>query len=317
MASIAVFLICGLSHTAYAQTKSGEANSGEYLPPEGGLQISPIKFVWTLNSGEERTSKIVVKNYSDKDLFVHMGVEDFFVGDDGTEPQFFIPDTEHPLKAHDIIDWFDLPEDFNLGPDEAKVVDFTVRVPADSPTSGYYGSVFFTTGGDLSGDGSRIGLSYRIGSLVIIAVQGDEPMRIGADLSSFTVEKKWNFEKPIIMNAMVQSTGNVHYPMFGTIEITRFGKKFHTVEMKSRILYPEINNKYREVLEYGMWDFGKYTAKLAMHSENDAIKLDGETTFYIIPWKGLAIIGSGLLGIIIVKLIFSSLFKVERKKKRR
>ncbi len=313
-----VFVGAMSTHSAWAQDAGTSEEIAQDGVPQGGIQISPTKFVWNLGVGETKTEKVIVKNYSDKEQNVRMDVEDFFVDVDGSSPKLYVPDADHPLKAYDVISWVTPPEDFVLAPGGAKTVEFTVRVPDDQPTNGYYGTLLFRTGGGSNEEGSQIGLNYRVGALIIMAVQGDEPMVFKGDLLDFFPEKKIFWETPSVMFAKVDNTGNIHYPMFGKIEVKRFGKKFHEIEMKPRLLYPNTDPvQWREIMPTGIWDFGYYTANLSMHSEDESIQLAKSTSFFVIPWKGLAIIAGALAALVILKKLFGTFFHVERKKKRR
>ena len=143
--SVFLFVLMGLgflSSGVYAQNHEDGADSGV---PVGGIQISPTKFIWTLDEGTTKTEKVNVKNYSDIEQRVTVEVEDFFVGSDGMEPKFFVPDDDHPLKARDIIEWITPPEDFTLAPGEGRWVEFTVAIPQGQPTNGYYGGIEYNS----------------------------------------------------------------------------------------------------------------------------------------------------------------------------
>ena len=113
--------------------------------PEEGVQISPIRFDWKVESGDQKIDEIVVHNFSDISHDVEVQVEDFFVSDDSMQAIFFVPADDHPRKAYDVIEWIDAPEDFTLAPGETKKLQFVVTIPENQPTSGYYGTIFFKT----------------------------------------------------------------------------------------------------------------------------------------------------------------------------
>jgi hypothetical protein len=282
--------------------------------PEGGIQIAPTKFVWDLTEGEVKEGRVIVKNYSDKEQYVTMEVEDFFVQDDGRTPQIYTPDNEHPLKALDVISWITPPEAFAIPAGGAKAVEFTVRVPDGQPTNGYYGTLLFRTGGgDPDAEGARIGLSYRIGALVIMAVQGDEPMIIEGNVVDFYPQKKIFWDTPAVLFTKLTNTGNIHFPVFGEIEIMRFGKMFHKIEMTPRLLYPQKTVDLRDIMEFGIFDFGKYSARVALHSEDNSIQMEKATTFYIIPWKLLVLVAVGLVVLFIIWKLFRTYVHIGRR----
>jgi hypothetical protein len=286
--------------------------------PDSGLQLSPTKFIWTLKDGTEMSDRINVKNYSDFEQKVHVEVEDFFVGEDGSKPNFFIPDSEHPLNALDVIDWITPPEDFILGPGEAKWVDFNVSVPEGQPTNGYYGSILFKTSGvNENPEESHIGISYRIAALVILAVQGDEPMQKTVEFNEFYPIKDIFYETPITLIAKITNTGNIHFPMFGEITINKFGRKFHITELSPQLIYPGIPRQYTEKIMFDWWDFGKYDAHLSMWSEDKTIKFEEDTSFWVIPWKGMLVVFGCLVGVWIMRALFKKYIHIGEKPRTR
>ncbi len=265
--------------------------------PDAGLQISPTKFIWNLKDGEQKTSTINVKNYSDTAQKVIIEVEDFYVGEDGSEPLFFIPDNDHPRKNQDVIKWITPPDNFVLEAGKSKNVDFTVRVPKGQPTNGYYGSIFFkavTANKKTNDKNVSMGIEYRIGSLVIMTVQGNEPVKTEGELKEFSPVKKIFWNQSAKMTVKMINTGNIHYPMYGKIKINKFSKKFHTIELKPQLVYPNKIKEYREDMKFDLWDFGIYTANLSMWSYDKSVKFNKQISFLIIPWKGLAIIGGSI-----------------------
>lgn len=302
--SIFLLVVMGLFAAVTGTVQAQEEQPNNI--PDGGIQITPTKFVWTLGEGETKSGRVIVKNYSDEEQNVRMEVEDFYVEDDGTTPKLYVPQDGDEMKALDVIDWVTMPEPFTLAPGGVKSVEFTVRVPDDRPTNGYYGSILFKTGGGTDGEGSQIGLTYRIGALLIMAVQGDEPMVLEGEIQRFYPERKLFWETPAVLFAQVQNTGNMHYPMFGEIEIKRFGKMFHKIKMTPRLLYPiKKPTSYREIMEFQIWDFGRYTAHLSMHSENGAVQAEMDTSFWVIPWQLVVIV----VIVLVVLWILGRLFK--------
>ncbi len=232
-----------------------------------------------------------------------------------------MPDDKHPRKNRDVINWITLPENFVLAPGESKNIDFVVSVPSGQPTNGYYGSIFFEAS-DLEKNDSipksnTMGINYRIGSLVIMSIQGDEPMKIDGELQKFYTTQKVFWTTPAKMKVETINTGNIHYPLFGKIEINKFGKKFHVIELKPQLVYPDIVKNYEEDMEFGIWDFGRYNAHLSMWSQDKTVKFEQDVSFWVIPWKGLLIIIGSVVGLIIIGILFKKYVHIGAKPIRR
>ena len=287
---------------------------------DAGLQIAPLRYNWKVKSGDVRVDEIVVHNFSDVAHEIEVSVENFYVSEDSRQANFFVPDEDHELEAYDVTNWISVPGDFTLAPGEARTLTFSVAVPEDQPTSGYYGAIFFKTHSDdavVSGDdgGSvTLGVNYRVGALVTLAVQGEEDMQINGSLEEFATTKKVFFDDPVEIYARLKSDGNVHYQASGRIEVYKFGKKFATLMIEPEIMYPGKERTFVEDMLFGQFDHGIYSAKLEMRSEDSAVVFDSEIPFFVvIPWKStLAIVGSTFFVIMVIR-IFKKKYKLVKK----
>ncbi len=280
--------------------------------PKAGVQISPIRYDWTMRDGETKSDKIYVHNFSDVSHDVEIAVEDFYVSDDSMVASFFVPDEKHPLKAYDVINWIHAPENFVLMPGETKELDFSVTVPEGQPTNGYYGSVFFKTHADdtdvqnVGGGSVTLGVNYRVGILLTLAVQGEESMRISGSLQEFDALHRVFSDDEITLFASTNSDGNVHYKMDGKMDIYRFDKKYASIIVDPEIMYPGKTRTFTESIQTGFWDYGMYYAKMHLQSDDGTVKFDSITpSFFVIPWKSTVLI----VGIIVFLIGGPWLFK--------
>jgi hypothetical protein len=286
--------------------------------PDNGIQISPLRFDWTINAGETRTDEIIVHNFSDTSHEIEVGVEDFYVSHDSLQATFYVPDDTHELKAYDVIDWIALSENsITLAPHETKTLHFRITVPENQPTNGYYGAIFFKTRAEdvaaesASGRAVTLGVHYRVGALITLAVQGREEMRIDGALEDFFVSQKIFLDEPITLQTQLRSEGNVHYQAHGRIDVYKFGKKFTTVMIAPEVLYPGKNRTFVKNIPFTQFDHGVYSAKLEMQSEDSSVVFDGEIPFFVvIPWQStLAIVGSAFF-VIMAVIFFKRKYKI-------
>lgn len=296
----------------------GFASAQEVFQNATGVQISPVRFDWDMNSGDERAGTINVKNYADKSYEVEIAVEDFYVSDDSSEAQFFIPNSGHPLYAYDVINWITVSEKLTLAPGEGRDVSFKIKVPKETPTGGYYGAIFFKNRVSDNGqgsveEGSRLIVNQRVGALLVMAVKGEQPIKRAAKLNSFFSAKKVFWDNPAEFSAQILNSGNLHFKGVGTIEILKFGKKEAVINLDPRVMYPSRIRNYAENWKFSSWGYGWYRANLNFASEDGEIKLAGTTTFWIIPWKTTAAIAVLLLILWIVWRVFTKKFEIRRK----
>ncbi len=285
-----------------------------------GVQVSPVRFDWDMNAGEERTGVINLKNYAEYSFNVDIELEDFYVTDDTTEARFFIPNKEHPLYAYDVISWIDVPKNVHLNPGEGKDISFKVKVPENTPTGGYYGALFFKTaaGGESGNDraedqDSKIKIYQRVGTLLVLAVKGPEKIERTGLLQSFRSLRKIFWSSPVKLEAVVSNTGNIHYKAMGYLDIYKFGKKKDSVEIDQRMLYPGKYRKYESDWSFSPWGYGFYRAKFNLFSEDMQIKMAGETAFWVVPWKTTVAIIILIFIIWMIYKIFDSRFEIHRK----
>jgi len=303
----ALLLILGVVYFRWAHAQETAAPVG--------LQVSPVRFDWDINAGEERTGNVNLKNYDNSPRSVAIEIEDFYVTDDTTEAKFFVPTSDNPLIAYDVINWIDVPKSVELAPGEGRDISFHVKVPQDSPTGGYYGAIFFNTkmDGNPDNQGSRIEINQRIGALLVMAVKGSQPIKRSGEIKNFSATKKIFWDRPVQMTAGIYNSGNLHYKMLGTIDIYKFGSKMDSISLDPRILYPGKIRDYEQDWDFSSWAYGYYTAKMNLVSEDGAIKLAAQTSFWVIPWKTTVAIIILLIIIWLMFKLFSSKFEIKRK----
>ena len=295
----------------------GQAQAQTVSPPTG-LQISPVRFDWDMNSGEERTGVINLKNYDNVPRDVSIAVQDFYVTDTTTEARFFVPDQSSPLYAYDVINWIQYPQSLTLAPGEGRDVSFHVAVPSETPTGGYYGVIFFKSqmsGGD--GSTSQIGINQQIGSLLVMAVKGSQPITRTGQITGFSALRKIFWDGPAQLVANMYNSGNLHYKMLGAIDIYKFGSKIESIPLNPQLEYPGKTREYQQDWNFSSWAYGYYTAKLTLVSDDGAIQLAAQTSFWIIPWKTTVSIIILLVIIYLVFKLLGSKFEIRKKETNR
>lgn len=281
-----------------------------------GVQVSPIRFDWDMNSGDERTGYINLKNYAKDPYDVEVELEDFYVTDDTTEARFFVPSENHPLYAYDVINWIDAPKAVHLEPGEGRDISFHVKVPQSTPTGGYYGAIFFKTAvenGQADDQNSRIMVHQRVGVLLVMAVKGEQPIILSGKLQKFEPAKKIFWSQPASIVSEILNNGNLHYKALGNIDIYKFGKKINSSVIDPRVVYPGKFRRYENNWDFSAWAYGYYTAKLDLVSEGGQIKISGETSFWVIPWKTTVAILILLIILYLIYRIFTKKFEIRKK----
>ncbi len=316
-----LFLIC-LILVFYCGVYETQAQETEPAKPTG-LQVSPIRLDWEMQSGEMRTGKFNIRNYADGPRHVSVSVENFFVSPDSEHVNLFGSDVEHQRHVFNVIDWFSVPDDFVLESGEGRDMEFAVTVPAGQPTNGYYGTILFQTtnkidGGEKDVSAAQLGVNYRVGAIVTLAVRGETDPKVSGALKRFESAKQWNVDKPISLTTELINDGNMHYKMAGEIVVNRFGKKFTTIKLEPEVMYPEATRTFTKNILFNTWDFGIYDAHLTMQSEYGDVVFESDIkNLYVLPRDGLIYAGGGMIGMIILTWFMRNFVTIGIKKKKK
>lgn len=267
------------------------------VQPPAAIQISPVHVDWHITSGETRRETVNIKNYDRFPRTVTVQVEDFYVSDDSSRAEFFVPADSHPLKAYDMINWVSVSEtEFVLAPNESRNIECTIAVPNDTPSGGYYGAIFFQSASDAASDddAAHIRVNTRVGMLVTLAVAGDAPLYTGATLASFTPSPRLSWGAPMTLITRVGNTGNVHFAMNGTIDIFRGTKRHAQIALPTQLYYPRRDRVIQTSWNPGPWTVGRFTARVHLTSEDGSVVTDGETSFVVVSWRVVASVAGAL-----------------------
>jgi hypothetical protein len=146
-----------------------------------------------------------------------------------------------------------------------------------------------------------------------MAVKGGQPIIEKGELTSFKALKKIFWSNPAQLLAQISNTGNLHYKISGTIDIYKFGKKISEINLDPRLAYPGKIRTYDEEWKFTPWSYGFYHAKINLVSEDQSIKLAGETTFWVIPWKTTLAVILLIVAIWLVYRWFGTKFEIRKK----
>ncbi len=290
---------------------------------DGTFQISPLRHDWVVAPDDKERGVIYLKNNAKEAINVEVEVQDFSVNQDfDNSTNFFVPNENHPLRAYDVINWINIDKNsFKLEAGESKEVDFNVHIPLGTPTGGYYGVVFFTRKPieDKQVDApAQVGILTRLGMLLTFGVHGSQPINEQGSLKLFSPAKKVFIDNPISLNLQVTNGGNFPYKLTGSAKIYKAGKKVTTLEIDPRLFYPErTKNIQIPTWDASFFDIGKYDVKLNLISEDGSVVIDGTTSFWIIPWKIVAIV---FFIVVVLLIIFnigvsSGRQKIEKKER--
>ncbi len=276
---------------AYAQTqKSGQ-----------GLEISPPTVEVSTDPGKQVTFNIRVSNVTKDPLVVTTTIDDFVAqGEDG-QAKLLID--SHDPNPYSVKGWGPAPEKITLIKDEAKTIPIVLTVPKDASPGGHYGVARFT-GVPPGLEGTGVGLSASIGTLMLVNVSGNA--QTSAKFVEFSAnvngKKGTFFEKgPVGFIERIQNTGNVHFKPIGTVRVTDWrGKEVQVLSVNPTggNVLPNSIRKFSQTMDSKKHLFGKYKADANVQYAGK--NLHGVITFWVIPFKTIAIVVAALILLFII-----------------
>jgi hypothetical protein len=276
-------LIIGLLSPALAQEDTQNTR----------ISISPVTYNLTANPGDTLRQVIKVRNDAAVTQQVSIDVQNFTaVGEEG---QVGLTDEE---TSFSLAKWIEFEKStFELGSGKEVQVPFLIRVPGNAEPGGHYASVFAHLGAANPGDVSGSSIGQKIASLVLLRVAGT--VKEQAAVESFSVGE-FEAGQSVPFDVRIRNQGSVHIRPQGFVTVNdTFGNKVADVAIDENNVLPDAVRRLEAT-----WDkpgfMGRYTANALMYYGDANQQLTATTTFWIIPWKQLAIYGGAALLVLVV-----------------
>lgn len=301
---IAILAVAAMAPAVSAAT----APATSMTPAAGGqaFSISPPLLELKADPGQSVTAHLTITNISTTTLQISAEANDFGAKDEEGDPNILFNDSNSAPYA--LRTWVKLPGEFTLKSKESKTVDFPIAVPKNAEPGGHYGVLRFT--GAAAGAGSsNVSLSASIGTLVLLQVSGNITESASV-VELYSATQKNNTKSsffqtgPVNFVTRIKDTGNTHIKPTGTLDVANiFGKKVATLTFNGdpndaknppKIILPASIRRFENTLNK-KWLFGRYTATLHTTYGDKNTALTAKTTFWVIPYKIVAVIVVGLI----------------------
>ncbi|MCR4314058.1 MAG: hypothetical protein NUV84_02325 [Candidatus Uhrbacteria bacterium] len=278
--------------------------------------ISPSIVELTSSPGETVESSFTILNTGVSEQTYFIDLLAFEPSEEDGTPVF----TSGEISENSFLSWMKFPIREVSVPELSKVdVPFSIVVPDDIPAGSYYGAMTVSTAPTeiVAANGAIIEAKTAI--LVFLTVRGETTEKL--ELLDFMIEQTDSTLPFGILRYRVQNQGNVHLIPEGEVKLTGlFGQEIASLnanESKGRVL-PSSTRTYE--IPFGSKDvrwldragyqlkhllFGPVTAQLTL-TYGQTGSLTSQTTIWVIPVELLAILGSGML---VVLLLFHKLKK--------
>lgn len=213
-------------------------------------------------------------------------------------------------------------QEVTLEPQRTQQVPFTITVPQTAEPGGYYAGIFFGTQPPTEGETGQIGIGSKIGTLIILRVEGDVFESATIEQFGFDVSKTKFNRLPLTFVVRIRNSGNVHIRPTGTLTVRNMLggesvslpinqtqgavlpssiRRFDAL-WKKQAESAERGNFFQELgREWKNFGLGNYTAAATMEYGQQKQVLTASTTFTIFPWRVLLV---SVLVLVVIILLF-------------
>lgn len=229
------------------------------------LKIAPTKFEEMISAGQPKDGFVDLFNVGQTPITVISSVENIRMIGDAGDIDYYIGD--NPYRLHNFVQIDPAP--FTMAPNEARRVPFRVSVPPGVYPGGYFGSLLFSiVPPDAAGDQTVIRQSGRVGSLLILTVEGDSA-KTGELTRAERVPRAFGTRQDF--TAVYRNTGNTDqrplglaYRPTGQVRVTdTFGRQVAQTKLDGDIVFPDAERKISFAVNRALW-FGRYTAEITL-----------------------------------------------------
>ena len=284
------------------------------------------------NPGETQPGVLKLYNETNQDLLLISAVEEFTAGDNETGQPKFIPTDQR----QEFLGWFNLAqESILLVPGQVALIPFTVSIPPDAIPGGYFAAVFWQSVPVQQGEQPSVGVSSRVGTLVLLKVKGDVLEQ--AELLDFKTVKDTNifYELPVNFSTRFSNLGNVHLVPSGKITLRNYFGKTTVLKLnpEDRYVLPRSIRRFEVAWgssqpgnflsslwpgvkqEFSNLSFGPHTASLELtYGIDNPQTVTQQFSFWVIPVRSI-IFKTFILVVLILFIRINS--KVKRLKNKK
>lgn len=264
--------------------------------------ISPPSISDRFDPGSNKEGTVKITNSSPTDTVTFRAVvRDFIVEDTIGTPLINVDFGPNKAK-YAASSWVGVyPSTFTLAPGKTQVVRYYIQVPQDARPGGRYAAVVYESQDRIGVQGSGTGVETHIGSLFIMRINGD--IVENASVSKFAAENVLSEYGPVTINTQLYNGSDSHIRPQGTVTVKNLiGQVVDTQPLKEENIFPEAARDYSNKLGKKLM-FGSYTAELsAKYGDKMDKTLFATTTFFVIPWKMVALVGLAIVVVVLLVL---------------
>jgi hypothetical protein len=272
-----------------------------HLATQGSIIVGPGKTEVLLSPGDTYNFEFAVTNVSGMTKVIKLTAEDANASADPTLGLEFLGTEKGPYSIKDFI----IPEisEVTLLNGQRLRVPITISIPADAEPGGLYGALMAAAynidqyGNVESGTAAgQVNIVTRVASLLFVRVKGDA--LTSGFLKNFYSDENFYEAGPVNFKILSENTGNIHLNPYGLIQVKdMLGRLVDSREVDPWFVMPK-SDRVRSIAWNSNFLIGRYTATLSLNRGYQDIVDSMSYSFWVIPWKIIAIVVIGLILII-------------------
>jgi hypothetical protein len=268
------------------------------------LTLSPTKVEVAGDPGQELIGEIELQNEETKQKTFYLSYENFEPRGETGSPYFV-------GRGSGLSSWISTQESIVLNPGERIKIPYKISIPSDATAGGYFAAIFFGTQPPATGEGAEVAIGGKVGSLVLLRVNGDIS-EAGGVLEFVTASSSKFFTTlPVGFSYRFNNTGGDRVVPRGELTIRNtFGMKAKAISInknegsilpnsirKFELAWSEdesltVDAPFFDIAYYQLknFRFGLYRASLeAVWGESEQ-RATASTWFVVIPWQFLSLL---------------------------
>ena len=254
--------------------------------------------------GETLQTSVEVRNSGEAPVVVETFIKDFIIDSTGSQP---LPvNLEQANPRWQMSQWVTLTPNTNvIEPRGSATVIVTITVPETPLPGGRYAMILHRPVVAESGTvGSGAQISVQAGTLLYLIVDGALVEK--ANIDEFKIPKLLE-TGPVPFNIRLRNDSSYHLQPALNITITNiFGRQVENQTLEALNVFPDSSRDFSGEWKK-TWGFGPYTATVngtygLNLTDVGAQKLTASTTFWLIPWKIIILVGIILAVLLLIIL---------------
>ncbi|WP_426512028.1 hypothetical protein ACPPVO_16210 [Dactylosporangium sp. McL0621] len=235
----------------------------------------------TLDPGQAVTEHMAVRNLGKASATFALSAADGYLTDKG---RFNMLPADQPSK--DGGTWIAVRQNVTVGPNETKVVPFTITVPRDAAPgdhpAGIAASVFSSSG--------TVSVDSRVGFRVMLRASGTVTPKVSADRLTVRYERSWNPLRSgtLHIGYSTTNTGNIRVEPRARAEVTElFGANVRARDAGGGELLPG-GARTDGTTVGGVWALGRVRTAVTVTGAGPPVTV--AVSSWLVPWPQLLVV---------------------------